>query len=380
MSEQRERWIKPPTRPRLPVLYAVAGVLVFAAAVAVAWGASAPLSVTVDGVARVVPPGSTVGDLVQQRYVLSKPGALLSAKGGVLRIYGGDPVWFERNGASVSDTQRLFDGDVVKSASGGDVKEPVVTVRVSVPATITVQGSGPILKLLRQGRPEIDEVKRGAVSGSVISSRTIVVSLPTVMSASRPLHSGKLVALTFDDGPWPGQTDKILAILKTERVHATFFMLGEQATRYPALAARVAAGGNQVGNHTIDHRDLTQLSTSEVRHEIVGGAAQIKAASGIAPTILRPAFGHVNRTVQRQANAARQTIVLWNVDTADWTRPGAAAILENAKREMADDAVVLMHDGGGDQTQTVQALPVLIGWLKAGGYKFVTIKQMEAAR
>jgi peptidoglycan/xylan/chitin deacetylase (PgdA/CDA1 family) len=380
VNDARVMRLERPPRPGLPLPYAVAVVLVCAAAVAVLWGLPTSPKVTADGVSRTVVPGSTIGDLVRQRYLLSKPGALLAVTGGVLRITGGDPVTFARNGAPADETQRLYDGDVVTSASGADAKEGVTTVRVSIPPTITVQGAGPILKLMQQGRPETDEIRRGAVSGAVLSSRTVVVSLPTVMVASPPSRSGKLVALTFDDGPWPGQTDKILGILKAEQVHATFFMLGEQATRYPGLAARVAAQGSQVGNHTIDHKDLTQLSARDVRHEIVEGAAQIKAASRVDPTVLRPAFGHVNRTVQRQANAAQQTIVLWNVDTQDWTRPGADKILENAKREMVDDAVVLLHDGGGDQTQTVQALPALISWLKLNDYKFVTIKEMESAR
>jgi peptidoglycan/xylan/chitin deacetylase (PgdA/CDA1 family) len=363
----------------MPLLYAAAGVLVFAAAVAVVWGLSSPLNVTVEGIRRMVPQDSTIGDLAQQHYVLSKPGALLSVGGGVLRIYGGDPISFIRNGVPAEENQRLFDGDVVTSASGASHKEAIVTVRVSVPATTTVQGSGMILKLVQQGKAGTDEIKRGAVSESVVSSRTTAAAAPMVFQAWLPVLTSRLVALTFDDGPLPGQTDKILDILKAEGVHATFFMLGEEARRYPALAKRVASEGNQVGNHTLDHKDLTLLRAGEVRNELVGSATQIKAASGVTPTIVRPPFGHVDGAVLRQANLAGQTVVLWNVDTADWTRPGADAILANAKREMADDAIVLMHDGGGDQTQTVEALRPLIRWLKAQGYTFVTIKEMQSA-
>jgi peptidoglycan/xylan/chitin deacetylase (PgdA/CDA1 family) len=376
----RELVLKPPPRGGLPVLYVVACVLVFSAAVAVAWGVSAPSRVLVDGVVRTVAPGSTIQDLVQQRYILSTPGALLSVRGGVLRIYGGDPISFTRNRRPVTENQPLFDGDVVTSASGANRTEPVVTARVSIPAAVQVQGSGAILKLSQQGQPETDDVKRGGVSGSIVSSRTVTAALPMMFVAWLPVSTHKLVALTFDDGPWPGQTDKILDILKAEKVHGTFFMLGQEARDHPALAKQVATDGNQVGNHTTEHRDLTQLRPSEVTNELVGGAARIKAATGVAPSIVRPPFGHFDSTVLRQARAARQTVVLWNVDTQDWTRPGTGEILANAKREMVDDAIVLMHDGGGDQAQTVQALRPLIVWLKSRGYTFVTIKQMEEAR
>ena len=380
MSASRPIRVERPARSGLPVLYAVAGVLVFAAALAVVWGLSSPLSVTVDGIRRTVPQGSTIQDLVQQHYVLSKPGELLSVTGGVLRIYGGDPVSLSRNGLPAEETQRLFDGDVVASVPGANRKEAVVTVRVSVPATTTVQGTGTMLKLVQQGKPGTDELRRGSVSGSVISSRTIVASVPMVLSASRPALSGKLVALTFDDGPWPGQTAKILDILKSEGVHATFFMLGQQARRYPALATRVSAEGNQVGNHTIDHKDLTRLKPGDVTHEIVGGASQIKAAAGVSPTLIRPPYGAVDRSVWQLAKQAKQTVVLWNVDTLDWTRPGTSAILDTAKREIGDDAIVLMHDGGGDRAQTIRALRPLIGWLRVHDYTFVTVGEMQPAR
>jgi len=380
MNEDRVVHVGPPKRAGLPWLYAVAALLVSAAGVAVAWGVSAPLNVTVDGVVRTVPAGATIGDLAGRGYVLSKPGALLSVHGGVLRSTGGEPVVFTRDGVPAEEMQKLYDGDVVTSANGADRKENIETVRLKAPPPVTVLGSGPARTIVRHGTAGVDEVKRGVVSGSVISSRTVLAPVPTLEAATFPVLKRRFVALTFDDGPWPGQTSKILDILKAEGVHATFFMLGPQARSYPVLASRVASEGSEVANHTLGHRDLTTLNAQEIRDEVAGSAAEIKAATGVEPTFMRPPFGHVNRAVEQQVRVLGETIVLWNVDTQYWRDPGPAVILDNAKREMDDKSIVLMHDGDGDRTQTVQALPPLVDWLKAQGYVFVTVAEMEAMK
>ena len=187
MNEDRVVQVGPPKRAGLPWLYAAAALLVLAAGVAVAWGVSAPLTVTVDGVARTVPAGATIGDLAGRAYVLSKPGALLSVHGAVLRSTGGDPVVFTRDGMPAVETQKLYDGDVVTSASGADRKESIETVRVKVPPPVMVLGSGPARTIVRHGTPGVDEVRRGAVSRSVISSRTILAPVPTLEAATFPV-------------------------------------------------------------------------------------------------------------------------------------------------------------------------------------------------
>ena len=186
MNEDRVVHVGPPRRAGLPWLYALAALLVCAAGVAVAWGVSAPLRVTVDGVVRTVPAGAPIGDLAGRGYVLSKPGALLSVRGGVLRSTGGDPVVFTRDGMPAEETQRLYDGDIVTSVSGTDRKESIETVRVKVPPPVTVLGSGPARMIVRHGTAGVDEVRRGTVSGFVISSRTVLAPVPTLEAATFP--------------------------------------------------------------------------------------------------------------------------------------------------------------------------------------------------
>jgi peptidoglycan/xylan/chitin deacetylase (PgdA/CDA1 family) len=372
--------IAPPPRNGVPILPAIAAVLVFSALVGLLWGVSAPLHLTVDGVRRTVAAGATVEQLNGAGYVMSDAGDLLGVKGGVVRHGAGDPITYVRNGAPVGAEQHLYDGDVILSTSGVSRREPVVRVKVSVAPTTTVEGTGPILKLMSSGKPGVDEVTRGQVSGAVISSRTITPAVNMVIAAVMPSSTDKIVALTFDDGPWPNQTDKILEILKTENVPGTFFMLGIQAKRNPALAARVAQQGELVGNHTYDHALLTKMKFGQIQGDIAKGADAIRSATGTTTVWFRPPYGAVNKNVWAAAKGAKESLVLWDVDSLDWTRPGPPKIVSNVMRHVGQASIVLMHDGGGDRSQTIAALPKIIGELRTRGYTFVTVEQMEAAR
>jgi len=122
------------------------------------------------------------------------------------------------------------------------------------------------------------------------------------------------------------------------------------------------------------------LRPAAVRKQITDSAAAIKAATGVAPTFLRPPYGAINHTVWVQAKAAHESIVLSDVDARDWVRPGVDKIVSNVTDGVGRDSIVLMHDGGGPRDQTIAALPKIIAWLKAHNYTFVTVAQMEAAR
>ncbi len=145
------------------------------------------------------------------------------------------------------------------SRNGADTTESRATSREALPIEIVEEGIGPVVRLRRVGAPGVAIVTRGRISG-VETSRSIVSTGDEMVVVRRPAAPGdKLVALTFDDGPWPGQTDKILAVLKKQRIHATFFMLGGRARQAPALARRVAAEGHVVGSHSLSHKELTKL-------------------------------------------------------------------------------------------------------------------------
>jgi peptidoglycan/xylan/chitin deacetylase (PgdA/CDA1 family) len=373
--------VAPSQRRAFTPLIAVALLLVGAALTAVAWGFEAPVRVTVDGVEHAgLSYRTTVADLARAKFTRGRPGSLYTIHGGILRVNGGNPATFESNGRLVDDSQRVYDGDVVTSANGADVTEHIVSTQVSIDPTATIQGSGPILKVVRQGKPGLLLVRKGQISGEIDSSKVLVSAENIVLAASTPSSADKLVALTFDDGPWPGTTTATVEVLKQAGVPGTFFEFGEQVKRAPQLSKAVAADGNLVGNHGWSHAYLTRLKPAAVHKQITDSAAAIKVATGVAPTLLRPPYGAINHTVWVQAKAARESIVLWNVDARDWTRPGVDKIVSNVTDHLGRDSIVLLHDGGGPREQTLEALPKIIEWLKARNYTFVTVAQMEAVR
>ncbi len=173
---------------------------------------------------------------------------------------------------------------------------------------------------------------------------------------------GRVLYLTFDDGPDPHWTPKVLALLARYHATATFFQVGEQVRAHRHTAAAVRAAGQRVGNHTSHHRGLTGLSAAQVRAEIRGGVP--------GATCLRPPYGYVDRRVRAVAAAEGQRVVLWSVDTEDWARPGAARIEHHLLFDVKPGRIVLMHDGGGNRQETLTALAAALPVLAARGYRF----------
>jgi peptidoglycan/xylan/chitin deacetylase (PgdA/CDA1 family) len=174
----------------------------------------------------------------------------------------------------------------------------------------------------------------------------------------RPGSRG-VVYVTFDDGPGP-YTQQVLNILTSTRSTATFFEMGNHVAAYPALTRAVRAQGSRVGNHTYDHPDLTKLSAERLRWELEHGPAArcVRPPYGATDPAVRAAIGRIG---------ARQ--VLWTVDTVDWSRPGAGVIAQRASGpNVRAGSIVLMHDGGGDRSETVRALPAIIQNLHLRGY------------
>ncbi|HEY7123388.1 MAG TPA: polysaccharide deacetylase family protein [Ktedonobacterales bacterium] len=186
------------------------------------------------------------------------------------------------------------------------------------------------------------------------------------------------IALTFDDGPSSGYTTQVLSVLRKYGVHATFFMLGEWVQRYPTLAQAVLADGHAVENHSWSHPNLTSLSTSAIQQQLANTSNVIQQTIGVAPAFFRPPYGSYNSRVLSVAGSLHLTPVLWDIDPRDWSRPGTSAIVNNVLSHLHNGAIILMHDGGGDRSQTVQALPTIIQQARARGYRFVTVPLLLA--
>jgi chitin deacetylase len=186
----------------------------------------------------------------------------------------------------------------------------------------------------------------------------------------------KWVALTFDDGPWPGSTDEVLAQLAGAKAKATFFMVGQRLKNAPEIGRRVLAAGMEVGDHSYSHKYLATYPHDVVTQEIAWGASAIEGVLGVRPVWYRPAGGSVNPWVFVEAQRLRLRIVLWTIDPHDYKRPGAQVIARRILDNIRPGAVVLMHDGGGDRSQTRAALAIVLKALTARGYSMVTLSEL----
>ena len=192
---------------------------------------------------------------------------------------------------------------------------------------------------------------------------------------SRLPGEGRCVSLTFDDGPNPDATPRVLDALGEAGVKATFFLLGKHVDRWPTLAARVAAEGHQVGNHGWHHRKLHVRPPAYVRDDLGRGLASIEAATGVRPAVFRAPHGFRNPWVSSIAHSMGERVVGWTLGVWDSARPGARVIAQRTLVHVRPGSIVLLHDGdgydpAGDRTQTAEALPAIIGGLRDRGYRF----------
>ncbi len=368
--------VQPPARRHIPRLYVAVGVVLCAAALAASLGAKPHAQATIDGVSRPIEPGATVADLAEAGHLRGRPGRMVSLSGRVLEVTSGVPPRVWRNGRPVTAERVVYEGDVITSADGANTLEEVVTKREPIAFARRVVGSGPLVTLVSPGSPGVRQLRVGAVSGDVVTSTVVKEPSPMVVRRYGAQPNQKLVALTFDDGPWPGQTEKILRVLRQHKVKASFFMIGYLARRYPSIAEKVAAEGHVVGNHTAGHRMLTKLTSAAVDTQIAQGAGIIERSTGQTPEWFRPPGGDISPAVWSRIRRVRLKVALWDVDPQDWRGIPSPKIAHDVVTRVRPGAIVLLHDGGGDRTQTIRALPVIIRALKSRGYRFVTLDEM----
>lgn len=181
------------------------------------------------------------------------------------------------------------------------------------------------------------------------------------------------VALTFDDGPDPKYTPAILKILRENHIKATFFVVGELAKRHPDLIRAIHQDGHMIGNHSYDHPMLTHISFAKAQQEILKTNQVIENILGIKPLCFRPPYGAHNRRIDQYANSLGLAVLIWDTNSTDYNRPGVAKIIKDLTKHVHNRYILLLHDGGGNRQQTVDALPKIIQDLKAEGFGFDTI-------
>ncbi len=191
----------------------------------------------------------------------------------------------------------------------------------------------------------------------------------------------KVVALTFDDGPYPPYTEQVLDVLKEYNVPATFFVVGKNVEKYPELVKRIADEGHQIGNHTYHHIDLLKANRKVIAEEIDNTSKAILSAAGISPRLMRPPHGFRDPAVMEMMAERNMKVVEWSVMSRDWTNPGVDTIVERTVKKVKNGSIILMHDGDGimsqdSRIQSVEAARRIIQILSAQGYTFVTVDEI----
>lgn len=186
----------------------------------------------------------------------------------------------------------------------------------------------------------------------------------------------KVVALTFDDGPHPRYTDEILDLLAEYGAKATFFVIGKNLELYGAATERAVREGHEIGNHTYSHPGLSGISPIELEREILMNEAIIEEKTGRAPTCFRPPEGYCTRDIRHTAAAAGCSLILWSIDTRDWSGIGSEEIVKTVMKKVAPGAIILFHDYIGRNSPTPEALKKILPRLDAAGYRFVTVSEL----
>lgn len=316
------------------------------------------VTVVVEGRSRSLPAGLTVAQALG-RLELPAAGDLLAVDHSVLRK-GAYPSRMLVNGQPAPPTRRLQRGDRVTVARGRTRIEPVTRVTQLLAAS----RPGNPLRSLPTG-PAQAVLDRGKLSG-----RVVPVAYHPAAGAAGPLA----VALTFDDGPWPHTTQQMLTILSQRQAPATFFVVGRQVERYPELVRREVAAGMAIGSHSYRHpQPFDRLPVARIRDEITQGRRTL-VPLGIYPVGFRPPGGAASPAVTAAAQELGDRTVLWSVDSADW-QPGVTSdqLVQRVLAAARPGAIVLLHDGGGNRSATVAALPAIIDGLRRLGLTLTVV-------
>jgi len=322
-----------------------------------------PVPLTVEGEAAYVGRGTTFGRGIHQFDLHASSGRLLDVEGKVLE-YRVDPGRILLNGQEAPKSTELAAGDEITVVNGTDTTEGTRRVATQLDG-------------LQPGNPQYtlgtSRVLRVTIAGR-ISGKVVSVRYQPIGHVSEPPQ----VALTFDDGPWPGSTRKVLDVLERMDVKATFFMVGYLVDRYPTIVSDVIGAGMAVGDHSWDHpypTPLVELRPHRVQTEIAQPAELLQERFGYRVGLFRPPGGSWNASVVRTADELGMRLVMWSVDPHDYAHGSTAGeITRSVLNAVRPGSIVLLHDGGGDRSATIKALPRIIRGIRKMGLEPAAIQ------
>lgn len=340
------------------------------------------IGVTVNDQAEQVKVGTTLEELLKSKdYYGVAPGRLLSVGGNVLDEQGGTRCTVTMGGDAV-DASKLAEtpvkeGSTVTVEAGADVTEDYTAEEVPIAPGIQMGRGGAIQYVSQWGRAGKKTVWHGSKSGETVDHEVTAEPQDMIVESVNvhPQGDKKYIALTFDDGPSP-YTQAILDILKEKGAKATFYNLGQASAASPDLSRAVVDGGHELASHTNRHQNLPTLDRDALREEITSAFDTLEQSSGKRLQMIRAPYGAFTATEWARSGDLISCNVLWNIDTLDWKRPGAQAITSQVLGHAFNGAIALMHDGGGNRSQDVEALPAIIDGLKAAGYELVTVSEL----
>lgn len=186
----------------------------------------------------------------------------------------------------------------------------------------------------------------------------------------------KVIALTFDDGPHPVYTDKILDVLARYNAKATFFVIGVNVKNYPEPFLRAVGEGHEIGNHTYDHKNLRGIGCDAVIEQLARSADLVYRLSDYGVSLMRPPQGAMDEELLSVAEELGYRVIIWDVDTRDWASEPSEKIVQNVLKNADNGDIILFHDYHVGATNTVDALNVIIPTLQKQGYRFVTVSEL----
>ncbi len=221
-------------------------------------------------------------------------------------------------------------------------------------------------------RPTVQDRPARERSAEAAAVDRVLSYTPAITGGGRRGHE---LALTFDDGPGP-YTLQLVHVLSSLHVHATFFAIGEEERYFSAGTLAELHSGDVVGDHTETHPMMALLSAHAQHEELFEQILRIELLGGPTPRLFRPPYGSFDATTFKELRALHLLMVLWSDDTSDYTLPGTAAIVQRALAGAHPGAIILMHDAGGDRSETIAALPAIVRGLRRRGLEPVTIPRL----
>ena len=349
--------------------------------------------VTVNGQAVTMARSATPRTLVEDGIVTTTPGNLMAVDGSLIAKGEGDVCFATADGHPIGVDEEIPPNAVVEVGDGHDTTEEYDEQEEAIPfekASGDTSFSGywtGAIHLLSEGKDGVQVTRTGKRSGIKVNEvKQPAVDAGYVIYSAKP--DDKVIALTFDDGPWPQTTDEILDVLEENNAKATFFTIGEQISGHEDTLKRAVQMGCEICTHTWDHAagsgegvNIGYMTASQQVQEVEKGYKSIADALGEEPPhILRAPGGNFNNDTGNTIDNLWDYVdaeIGWDVDTEDWKAPGSDSISKMILSATPGN-VILMHDGGGDRSQTVAALREALPQLVAQGYSFVTVSELLA--